>query len=210
MPNLANTQQVILRSIIFYIHVFTRTPFIIVFYGISAIALFGGASGLSSFCFLIFAITIFLNIFLVIAFNNNKLNTSFTKIAGEDFCDKYLSHSIAALKSLARSIVPTSIFFAYDHASQTQQNSAADQLLKAVKEQERLYHSWQSRPDAEQQAVMDTLQRYKRELETLPPRRGPFHDVVRNVFDHPRFQQEEQDRRESTNRVQRALRDIRA
>ena len=109
--------KLLLRTIILYVHLFTRTPLIILFYGISIIGIFGGKDPLSVYCFSIFVVTIILSLFLVILFNTKSIKEEATDFVGRDFCSKYLSHSFAAAKSLSRALLPATCLYAYNTLS---------------------------------------------------------------------------------------------
>lgn len=103
----------ILKIIILYIHIFTCTPCILIFYSFTLFGVFGEKSKESSFCFAIFITSIVLNIFLILLFNLPFTKQKCINLVGFDFYEKYLSHSTVPSKSLTRILGPTSLAFLY-------------------------------------------------------------------------------------------------
>lgn len=77
------------KCCIFYIHLATRTPLIIVLYLIIFVGIFGEKTRVSDFCFPIFVFTLLLSFFLVLIFNYGKTKDLATQFVGKKFCDKF-------------------------------------------------------------------------------------------------------------------------
>lgn len=103
-----------LQGIVLYIHIFTRTPAILLFYSIMLFGVFGNKSKTSSICFVIFLVSILLNVMLVFLFTNSVTKQKSIDLVGFEFYEKYLSHSVPAGKSLTLLLGPTTVAYLYD------------------------------------------------------------------------------------------------
>ena len=128
----------ILKSIVYYIHIITRTPFIVAHLMISAYGLFADPSFGSRLCFYIFIVSVLLNVFLVVIFNNRFTKQKAIEMVGYDYYCKYLSHSAAGAKSLARLMGFNGYMIALEGATgilkDQSHNNSKESLRQDVKE----------------------------------------------------------------------------
>ena len=92
----------VLKGCMLSVHYFTRTPLIILYYLWVSIGLFGPKNTFTSFCFATALFLIIINLLLVLIYNWSFTKEWATLLVGKPFCDKYMSHSAPASKSLMR------------------------------------------------------------------------------------------------------------
>lgn len=92
----------VLKGCMLFVHYFTRTPLIILYYLLVSIGLFGPKNSFTSFCFTTALFLIMTNVLLVLIYNWSFTKEWSTELVGKPFCDKYMSHSAPASKSLMR------------------------------------------------------------------------------------------------------------
>ena len=136
---LHNITKIALKSVILYVHFTTRTPLILLFYGVTLMGLFGGTTPLSLCCFSIFIGTTVLILFLVVLFNTNSVKHKATLFVGKDFCSKYLSHSAPATKSFARAVAPTVLLYGYNSVSAELRDSAHHRVVNTSEQDIRFW-----------------------------------------------------------------------
>lgn len=128
----------ILKSIIYYIHLITRTPFIVLDAMISTYGLFADPSFGSRLCFYIFITSVLLNVFLVVIFNNRFTKQKAIEMVGYNYYCKYLSHSAAGAKSLTRIMGFNGYMVALEGATgilrESSHNHSKESLRQDVKE----------------------------------------------------------------------------
>lgn len=157
---MTNILKTILQCIILYIHLFTRTQAILVFYVIAFFGIFGEKSKASSTCFIIFLTTIFLNIILVLLFNSRSTKQSCIELVGLNFYNKYLSHSTVAAKSLTRLLAPTSMAYAYDLTSGHLKDKNQREIIRELRADIEAYSQQRNRKLAEEtQRLVNTMEK---------------------------------------------------
>ena len=123
-----------LQGIILYIHVFTRTPAILVFYSIMFFGVFAEKTKGSSFCFIIFIGTVFLNVLLIVLFNTSYTKKFVINLVGPEFQAKYLSHSTVGSKSLARITTPIAVAYVFDTTTGILRNNSHSDSVDALRD----------------------------------------------------------------------------
>lgn len=101
--NLLNSSMKnVLKGCMLFVHYFTRTPLIILYYLWVSIGLFGPKNSFTSFCFTSALFLVMINVLLVLIYNWSFTKEWSTLLVGKPFCEKYMSHSAPASKSLMR------------------------------------------------------------------------------------------------------------
>ena len=96
------TGKLLLQLFILLIHYITRTPLIVIYYGMACYGLFGSPSQTTSYCFYLCFSLFLINLLLVILFNSQKTKQKCIDLVGKEYYEEYMSHSQAAAKSLLR------------------------------------------------------------------------------------------------------------
>lgn len=131
--NIINSStKTLLKGSILIVHYFTRTPLIILYYFWILIGLFGQNNALTNFCFRSALFLVMINILLVLIFNWSFTKDFATLLVGKPFCDRSMTHSAPAIKSLLRLgtgiAVPTILEMATSWQNSHQHNKVTTEL----------------------------------------------------------------------------------
>ena len=90
--NLLNSSMKnVYKGCVLFVHYFTPTPLIILYYLWVSIGLFGPKNSLTTFCFTSALFLVIFNILLLLIYNWSFTKECATLLVGKPFCDKYIS-----------------------------------------------------------------------------------------------------------------------
>ena len=126
--------KALFKTVIFYIHLVSRTPLILLLYVTAFFGLFGGATTFSKSCFFIFMLTALLALIMVIIFNSKATKEKAENFVGKEFCMKYLSHSTPVTKSFTRIVLPTGYAYILELFTANSKENSFRQSVRTVQD----------------------------------------------------------------------------